>query len=89
MAKEQDKESEKQALLREVENHKKQMLRWAGQRVPMSRDPELPHSGCRFGNAVADMMLLCSTPRVDQDGKGRSPFFFALLFCLHSCGLTL
>lgn len=27
MAKEQDKESEKQALLQEVENHKKQMLR--------------------------------------------------------------
>lgn len=33
MAKEQDKESEKQALLREVENHKKQMLRWVGQPV--------------------------------------------------------
>lgn len=31
MAKEQDKESEKQALLREVENHKKQMLRWVWQ----------------------------------------------------------
>lgn len=27
MAREQDKESEKQALLQEVENHKKQMLR--------------------------------------------------------------
>lgn len=27
MAKEQDKESEKQVLLQEVENHKKQMLR--------------------------------------------------------------
>lgn len=33
MAKEQDKESEKQALLREVENHKKQMLRWVWQLV--------------------------------------------------------
>lgn len=33
MAKEQDKESEKQALLREVENHKKQMLRCVGQPV--------------------------------------------------------
>lgn len=31
MAKEQDKESEKQALLREVESHKKQMLRWVWQ----------------------------------------------------------
>lgn len=30
LAKEQDKESEKQALLQEVENHRKQMLRWAG-----------------------------------------------------------
>lgn len=89
MAKEQDKESEKQALLREVENHKKQMLRWAGERVPVTTDPELLRSGCRFGNAVADMMLLCSRPRVDQDGKGRRPFFLALLSCLHSCGLTL
>lgn len=36
MAKEQDKESEKQALLREVENHKKQMLRWVWQLVLFS-----------------------------------------------------